>query len=255
MVKTTGTPSRPPRAAKGVFLTGTDTRVGKTVATAALAVALRRTGAGVGVMKPVETGSARDDTASVSDAHRLRTLCAPQENMALLNPYCFPAPVAPAEAARIAHTRIELPVILEAYRALADRHEYMLVEGVGGVLVPLTQTEDVRSLIALLGLPCLVVSRTGLGAINHTRLTLMGLRQSGIPVAGVLLNHTDADPSRDARIQTESTVASIRALGGAPVFGPLPFQTDMARRWADGVNVLADDAAMREVAKMVRGIA
>ncbi len=252
MVKTTGTPPRPSRATPGVFLTGTDTNVGKTVATAALAVALRRTGANVGVMKPVETGAARDGTSSVSDARRLRECCAPNESMELLNPYRFPLPVAPADAAHRAGAQIELPTILKAYRALAGRHDYMLVEGVGGVLVPLTHTEDVRSLIKLLELPCLIVSRTGLGAVNHTRLTLMCLREADIPVAGVLLIHTSADAGRDARLQAESTVSLIRTLSGVPVFGPLPFQADMALHWEKGVNALADDAVMRDVAKRVR---
>ena len=251
MVKTPNRPHRIPRAAKGLFLAGTDTNVGKTVATAALAVALRRTGGRVGVMKPVETGAAQEPVASASDARRLRDLCTPHENMELLNPYRFPAPVAPMAAAQRAQRHIELPVILNAYQTLAGRYDYMLVEGVGGVLVPLTPAEDVCGLIKLMDIPCLIVSRTGLGAINHTRLTLMGLRQSGIPVAGVLLNHT-GDAGGDAQIQTESTVALIRTFSDVPVFGPLPFQPDMALRWENGVNALADDAAMRDVAKMVR---
>ncbi len=274
MVTTTGGTNPSPRAPKGLFVAGTDTRVGKTVVTAALAVALRRAGADVGVMKPVETGVVRDGDGDAvtpaSDARRLRDLCAPGEDMALLNPYCFPSPVAPIDAARRAHGRIEMPVILDAYRTLAARHEYMIVEGAGGVLVPLTPTEDVRDLIKLTALPCLVVGRAGLGAVNHTRLTLMGLRQAGIPIAGVLLNHTAAAGTnvdatadtttaadttaadRDARLQTESTVELIRAFAGAPVFGPLPFQPAMAAHWEDGVNELAGHAAMREVAAMAR---
>lgn len=252
MVKTTARPIPRSRATTGLFLAGTDTNVGKTVATAALGIALRRTGVNVGVMKPVETGAPQNGMVSVSDAHRLRALLTPHANMALLNPYRFPAPVAPAEAARLSHTRIELTAILEAYQTLAIHHESMLVEGVGGVLVPLTHTEDVCRLIKLLELPCLVVSRTSLGAINHTRLTLMGLRQADIPIAGVLLNHTSADASRDAQLQTESTVAWIRRLSGVPVFGPLPFQADMDRHWEASVNVLAGDVTMRDVATMLR---
>ena len=251
-MKAAGLPHQPPRTAKGLFLAGTDTNVGKTVATAALAVALQRTGTDVGVMKPVETGSTRDAMTSISDAQRLRNLCTPQDNMELLNPYRFSSPVAPIEAAHLAQTCIELSVILDAYRVLAGRHDCMLVEGVGGVLVPLTRTEDVGSLIKLLELPCLIVSRTSLGALNHTRLTLMGLRQSGIPIAGVLLNHTSADDSRDAQIQRESTVTLIRTFSDVPVFGPLPFRPDMAFHWEDGISALADDTVMREVAKMVR---
>ncbi len=251
MVSTTNVPAQ---SVKGVFIAGTDTNVGKTVVTAALGVALRQTGADVGVMKPVETRAARDATASVSDARRLRELFTPQERMESVSPYSLPAPIAPVEAARLAHTRIALHTILNAYRTLASRHEYMLVEGVGGVLVPLTQTQDVRDLIELLGLPCLVVSRTGLGAINHTRLTLRSLRESGIPIAGVLLTRTIAETNEDTRLQTATTATWIRTLSGVPVFGPLPFQPCMESQWETGIHRLANDATMREVAKMLRGI-
>ncbi len=243
-------PLQPP---KGVFITGTDTNVGKTVVTAALGMALQQTGGTVGIMKPVETGTTPDETTS--DGHRFKGLFAPYQNVDVRSLYCFPPPVAPLEAARISQQPIEVEAILDAYHALAAHHDYTLVEGVGGLLVPLTQTQDVRDLIKLLGLPCLIVSRTGLGSINHTRLTLMGLRQAGIPIIGILLNHTDTTREE----QQMSTVELIRELSDVPVLGPLPFQPHLRAntqvrpyQWEEGIMKLANHSTIREVARMVR---
>ena len=251
---------RPPPPPKGVFITGTDTNVGKTVVTAALGMALQQTGGTVGIMKPVETGAAPDEPTS--DGHRLKRLFAPYQNVGVRGLYGFPPPVAPLEAARIAQQIIDVDAIFDDYRTFASYRDYMIVEGVGGILVPLTETRDVCDLIRLLGLPCLIVSRTSLGAINHTRLTLMGLRQAGIPILGILLNHTDMTPEE----QQTSSVKLIRELSDVPVLGPLPFEPGLradtqaraynARvrpcRWEDGIANLATHAVIREAARMVQ---
>lgn len=230
----------------GIFIAGTDTNVGKTVVTAALGLALQQTGSKVGIMKPVETGSAQDKTNS--DVHRLGNVFASCKNVDVRNVYSLPRPVAPLEAARTAQQGIDVDAILDACRTFAVQHDYMLVEGAGGILVPLTDTHDVRDLIRLLGLPCLIVGRTSLGSINHTRLTLRGLREAGIPVFGILLNHTDATPEE----QQASTVKLIRELSDAPVLGPLPFQPHMDSRWEDSIRTLANHSTIREVARMVQ---
>jgi len=239
-------PVQPPQPSKGVFITGTDTNVGKTVVTAALGMALQQAGGTVGIMKPVETGATPDETSS--DGHRLKGLFAPYPNVEVRSLYCFPTPVAPLEAARTSRQRIDVEAIRNAYRTFAVQRDYTLVEGVGGILVPLTQTRDIRDLIKLLDLPCLLVSRTGLGSINHTRLTLMGLQQAGIPILGILLNQTGITPKE----QQASTTKLIRELGDVPVLGPLPFQPHLHSRWEDGITTLANDSAIRAVARMVR---
>jgi len=246
-------PDQPLPPPKGVFVTGTDTNVGKTVVTAALGLALQQTGGTVGIMKPVETGLAPDEPTS--DGQRLKTLFALYRNVDVRGLYSFTSPVAPLEAARTSQQLIDVEAILNACRTFAVHHDYMLVEGVGGILVPLTQTQDVRDLIALLGLPCLIVSRTGLGSINQTRLTLMGLRQAGVHILGILLNHSDT--AREE--QQTSTVKLIRELSDVPVLGPLPFEPRLRAntevrpyRWEDGIMTLATHSTIREVARMVR---
>ena len=243
-------PRQPP---KGVFITGTDTNVGKTVVTAALGMALQQTGNTVGIMKPVETGTTPEDPTS--DGHRLKKLFAPYNNVDVRGLYCFPSPVAPLEAARSSQQLIDVEAILNVYRTFALNHDYLVVEGVGGILVPLTQTRDVRDLVKLLDLPCLIVSRTGLGSINHTRLTLMGLRQADVPIIGILLNHTDT-PQEE---QQASTVKLIREFSEVPVLGPLPFEPRLRAdtqvrpyQWEDGIMKLANHSTIREVARMVQ---
>ncbi len=234
------------RLQPGIFITGTDTNVGKTVVTAALGLALQQTGAKVGIMKPVETGTTPDNTDS--DVRRLRNVFAPYRNVDVLNVSGFPEPVAPLEAARSARQVIDVDVILNACRERTVDRDYMLVEGIGGILVPLTETHDVRDLIGLLGLPCLIVGRTGLGSINHTRLTLMGLQEAGIPILGIVLNHMDITPKE----QQASTVKLIRELSDVPVLGPLPFQPRMNSQWEDCIRTLANHSTIREVARMVQ---
>ena len=239
-------PTRPLQPPKGVFIAGTDTNVGKTVVTAALGMALQQTGSTVGIMKPVETGTTPDETTS--DGQRLKRFFASYGNVGVRGLYCFASPVAPLEAARARQQLIDVEVILDAYRTFAVHHDYVLVEGVGGILVPLTHARDVRDLIQLLGLPCLIVSRTRLGAINHARLTLMGLRQAGIRILGILLNDTDTNGEE----QQASTVKLLRELSDVPVLGPLPFQNDLDSRWEGSIMTLANHSTIREVARMVR---
>lgn len=234
-----------PPIPKGLFITGTDTNVGKTVVTAALGLALQRTGVNVGVMKPVETGCTPDSRKSTSDGRRLRRLLVPKDPIELVGPYCFPSPTAPLHAARLARQTIDCHAILNAYHALAGRHEFMLVEGVGGILVPLTETRDVRALLVRLKLPCLIVSRTSLGSINHTRLTLLALRERCVPIAGIVLNHTVAASSPEERRQIESTVQLIRELSVVPVPDPLPFYADLAEQWDDHVKTLAKHSTIQ----------
>ena len=238
---------------KGVFITGTDTNVGKTVVVAALGVALQRTGGRVGIMKPVETGS--DDATAPSDGRRFRELFTPHENVDVVSLYRLPPPIAPLEATRIAQQPIDVETILDAYRTLAVDHDYVLVEGAGGLLVPLTQTCDVRDLIKRLDLPCLIVSRTGLGSINHARLTLMGLREADIPVLGILLNHRGTAITREEQQQTESTIKLIREFSDVPVLGPLPFSPHLEAQWENGILTLADHTTIRAVTSMMRGSA
>lgn len=234
----------------GVFITGTDTGVGKTVVTAALARYLSRRGTDVGVMKPVETGVA-SPTASTSDAVRLKEAAATQDELALIRPYCFRAPAAPLTAARFEGKSIRLAAILSAYRRLCARHRLLLVEGVGGVHVPLTKSADVLELMQRTKLPVIVIGRVGLGGINHARLTVEALRQRKIPVLALVLNQAASVQGAMARQQARSTVALLREFIGVPVIGPLTFAGHLDHEWKRGVEKIAETAAIKQLAGLI----
>ncbi len=237
---------------RGCFITGTDTGVGKTLVTAALAACLTRRGLSVGVMKPIETGC-RTDGTSGSDAARLYAAADVTEPVEAISPYRFADPLAPLDAARRAGRTIELSRIVRAYRALASRYALLLVEGAGGVMVPITPTTDTRDVIVKLGLPAVVVVRAMLGAVNHTLLTLDALRHRKILVLGVFLNRSDSPPRSDDVLQETSTIGLLKARCGVPVIGPLPHRPELAGSWEQELAEIAESPAISELADLVSG--
>jgi dethiobiotin synthetase len=211
---------------RGLFVTGTDTGVGKTEVSCALIAAARADGLDLAAMKPAQSGITPGEP---SDADRLRAAAGGGDPPELVCPYAFAAPLAPGVAARLAGVELRLEVILEAARALAARHAALLVEGAGGLLVPLTPRHTYADLAQALGLPVLVVARAGLGTVNHTALTVEALRARRLPVAGIVLNRTSAevDPSMP------HNAAEIERLTGASVLASLPFVRDIAAREAN----------------------
>ena len=179
---------------RGLFVTGTDTGVGKTFVTAGLARLLSDRGLRVGVMKPVETGCDRRGNDLVpADAVRLLTAARGHQDLSSLCPYRFEAPLAPDIAARQAGRSIDPVVILDRFRTLAASHDIVMVEGAGGLLVPIWDRYTMADLAGDVGLPLLVVTASRLGAVSHTLLTLEHARFRGLPVAAYVLNQlTDA---------------------------------------------------------------
>jgi dethiobiotin synthetase len=233
----------------GCFITGTDTGVGKTVVAAALARRFRQTGLEVGVMKPVETGCSAAVEAT-SDTARLRWASGTPDALEMVSPYRLPAPLAPCAAADLAGVAIEIDRIVAAFRSLSGRHSFLIVEGVGGALVPLTDTTNVRDLMVTLGLPALIVGRVALGGINHALLTLEALRQCQIEILGLVLNQSTSLPaSTSACLQMESTADVLRQQSGVRVFGALRFDPNLAGEWEARVSKLVDDPTVRELAE------
>ncbi len=243
--------SAAPLSPPGCFVAGTDTGVGKTVVTAALAVCLRRRGVSVGVMKPVETGCGAS-FAGPSDAERLRACLADDDPGAVLSPYQFPAPLAPLAAARQVGAVISLDRIVDAYGRLAARHRSVLVEGAGGLLVPLTDHEDMRDLIARLALPVVLVGRCALGGVNHALLTLEALRTRKIPVLALVLNRPVLHrAASNDDLQLTSTVDLLKERSGVPVIGPLPYLASLAEGGQAGVSELSRDPGIGTLADLV----
>lgn len=235
---------------RGVFVAGTDTAVGKTLVTAALALHLKKHGLNVGVMKPIETGVSQSRMVQ-SDAARLKAIIESEDTLGAICPFQFQLPLAPLAAAQADRRAINPGAIIQVYRLLTQHHEYMVVEGIGGVHVPITPDADVMNLIVRLKLPVVVVGRSGLGGINHALLTIEALRRRKIPIAALVLNATCPARSKVARLQERTTVESLRKQAGVPVIGPLPYQPELTRRFRQSVARLARTAAVKKLASVV----
>ncbi len=177
----------------GVFITGTDTGVGKTLVGCALARGLRQAGFDVGVMKPVETGVSE---AGPQDALALRDAAGVRDELELICPLQFRLPAAPEVAAIAEHRHADPDRIRAAFDTLARRHEVLLIEGAGGLLVPFDEKMTMADLAIALDLPVLIVARAALGTINHTRLSIEACEARGIEVLGVVVSHSDGPLSK-----------------------------------------------------------
>ena len=234
----------------GVFITGTDTGVGKTLVTAAFALHLKKRGLTVGVMKPIETGVSRGRETQ-SDAARLRAIMESEEPAGAICPYPFELPVAPLAAAQAEGQTINPDTIKKVYRLLSSRYDCMVVEGIGGVHVPVTNSSNVMDLIKRLRLSVVVVGRSGLGGINHALLTIEALRRKHIHIVALVLNRTHSVRSALARVQERSTIEILRRQADVPVLGPLPYEPGLPGRFRPTVAHLARSAAIKNLAKLV----
>jgi dethiobiotin synthetase len=208
-----------PRKTQGIFVTGTDTGVGKTIVSATLARLIAETGISVGVMKPVTSGCVVRDGRLVSeDIELLKWACQSSASNEDSAPYLLKEPIAPSEAASREGVRINFQTITDAYERLAAHHDFVIVEGAGGLMVPLAGGLLVADLINSLSLPALVVARPGLGTVNHTLLTTYSARQMGITVKGVIIGNYPAIPD----LAEQSAPHMIGSLSGAPLLGVFP---------------------------------
>ena len=212
----------------GLFVTATDTGVGKTVATCAIAAALRRQRADVrvGVCKPFASGCRRDREGLVSpDGEALAHFANSVHPLDVVTPVRFAAPLAPAVAAEESRQPIDADALRRALERIDAESDALLIEGVGGVRVPLDPDKpkvDVIDLIAWLGLPVVIVCRPNLGTLNHTALTAAALKQrKGVQVAGLIISGYDADATaQDPSV--ESNRRWLSKMTGLPILTVLP---------------------------------
>ena len=203
----------------GIFITGTDTDVGKTVVSAGLALVLRARGLRVGVMKPVATGCYGPDERLVSQDAAFLMEAAQNEYPPLSSPERFRNPLSPNVAAMLEKREIDVPGILKSYRELQKHYDFMIVEGIGGLMVPLKKDYYVANLIRDMGLPIVIVSYAGLGAINHSLLTVDAAMIRGLEVRGIIFNRVSVTNYSLAELTNPKV---IHDLSGVPILGTLP---------------------------------
>ena len=200
----------PGRMGQALFITGTDTGVGKTVVTAALALAT-----GAGAMKPIGCGLAPGEAVH-ADTRFLMDMAGRGDPVSDVTPLCLRAFRAPWIAARLEGKAVDLDPVWAALERMRARHSKLLVEGVGGVRVPIRKGYEVRDFIRDSGMPVLLVARSGLGTLNHTALTLEALAARGIPVIGFVLN--DGPASCEDALAGENAEA-VRSMTGLCCLG------------------------------------
>ncbi|MGD0230667.1 MAG: dethiobiotin synthase [Syntrophorhabdales bacterium] len=202
------------------FVTGTDTGIGKTKVTSALCAYFSlKKGLDVGVMKPLESGLGLNRKDALPyDAIALKEASGSQDDLSLINPYAFDAPVAPETAAKMEHVQIDLENLDMIYERLKAAHDMLFVEGAGGVLVPIKKGFFFSDLMKRWKTTALVVSRLGLGTINHTLLTCRFLKSEHIPVAGVILS--DIDGKHD--LATKTNREMLARYLDVPLLGVYP---------------------------------
>lgn len=225
----------------GLFITGTDTGVGKTVVAGALAGALRRRGLDVGVMKPVATGVSPSGDLP-PDARFLARLAGVSDPSEWVCPVRLEAPLAPWVAARLEGREVRTDRVLSAYGELRSRHEWLVVEGAGGLAVPVTSTYLMSDLARDMELPLVVVARPGLGTINHCLLTAHYAGCAGLAVAAIVLNAYPPDPGLAERTNPQA-IRDLTGIASVETF-PLCEGVDSERDLAGEITARMEESPL-----------
>lgn len=204
----------------GLFITGTDTGVGKTLITGAIAAILRRQGLKVGVLKPIASGCRHDRGGLVSSDAEFLAACAETDYpLSVITPVCYKTPAAPLTCAEIEGRPVDYQAIAAAWGYLYQTCDIVLVEGIGGVMVPIDEQHTVLDLAVEFNLPAVIVARPNLGTINHSLLTIAAVRNAGLPVAGVVIsgyNALEADIAQETAPYVIADFAQTNLLAVVP---------------------------------------
>jgi dethiobiotin synthetase len=242
-------------AIPGFFITGTDTGVGKTAVGAALLFLLREKGINAAPVKPVQTGVAAGQPGDLDIYLETSGLNPPDEELRLMNPYRFRLPASPHLAAEGEGAEVNPERIEQSIKTLSRSYQALVVEGAGGLLVPLTRRENTLDLALSLGLHLVVVARSGLGTINHSLLTLEVAAKAGLSVAAVALNRAENDcPDKNYLKKLEQDNRRVIAeLSGVEVWEALPYVPGAGEQ-AEPTRELAGHLEAAGAGKMIENL-
>lgn len=202
---------------KGIFVTATDTEVGKTVVSSLLAAFLKKRNINVGVMKPIASGSQED-------AKILKKAAEVNDNLEIINPVFLKKPLAPISAARLEKKKISLSKIFKSYNKLRKKYTFLIVEGIGGILVPIKSNFLVADLIKKLNLSIIIIARPNLGTINHILLTINAAKDYGLKIKGIIINYPKKpSPNYNGRLAETTAPKIIKEIGKIPILGIVPY--------------------------------
>ena len=233
---------------KGIFITGTDTGVGKTWVTGILGAALRKQGLNLGVWKPIQSGCSYG--VPEADSYQLKDRTDVTDPESTITPFSFKAPLAPYIASHLEKRRITSSEIIAAGNSLFGKYETLLVEGVGGLAVPINDNELIVDLAVQLNLPAIIIARPGLGTINHTLLTINYARSHGLNILGVIFNNylggvpPDLDSLDEISQHAEAEDSQltnplvVQQFSGVPTLGKIPHIHDTSHL-QEQINILS----------------
>ena len=208
---------------KSFFITGTDTDVGKTYVTAGLAVTLRKMGTDVGIMKPFAAGKAQKKGFKSEDVEILSKAAQVNDPEKLVNPQFFVMAASPYTASKTLKVKVRVNTVLSAFKKLSHAHKMLLVEGMGGIMTPILKNYYVTDLIKGMKLPALIVTRTKVGTVNHTIMTVKMCQSYKIPIKGIIINNFDSDG-----YSVKSLERDLKNLIGVPILGTVPYLEDLS---------------------------
>ena len=207
---------------KSIFITGTDTDVGKTYITAGLAVTLRKMGVDIGVMKPFAAGNAQKNGFKSEDVEILSKAAQVNDSENLVNPQFFPIPASPYTAWKKLKIKPKIPTILKSFKKLSNLHEMLLIEGMGGVMTPILKDYYITNLIKEMKIPTIIVTRSKVGTVNHTIMTVKFCEKFKIPIKGIIINNFDKG------YPVKQLKNDLEGLTGVKVLGSIPFLKNLS---------------------------
>ena len=207
---------------KSIFITGTDTDVGKTYITAGLAVTLRKMGIDIGVMKPFAAGNAQKNGFKSEDVEILSKSAQVTDPENLVNPQFFPISASPYTAWKKLKIKPKIPTILKSFKKLSHLHEMLLIEGMGGVMTPILKDYYISNLIKDMKIPTIIVTRSKVGTVNHTIMTVKFCEKFKIPIKGIIINNFDKG------YPVKQLKNDLEGLTGVKVLGSIPFLKNLS---------------------------
>ena len=206
-----------------LFIAGTDTDVGKTYITAGLAVTLRKMGIDVGIMKPFAAGTPQKHGYKSEDVEILSNAAQVNDPENLINPQFFPIPASPYTAWKTLKNKPKVNFVLTNFKKLSKLHSMLLVEGMGGIMTPILKDYFVTNLIKDMKIPVILVTRTRVGTVNHTIMTVKMCEKYKIPIKGIIINNFDSDGYKIKELTRD-----LKNLTKIPILGSIPFISNMS---------------------------
>ena len=206
-----------------IFVTGSDTDVGKTFVTAGLAVTLRKMGIDVGIMKPFAAGSPQKKGFKSEDVEILSKAAQVSDSENLMNPQFFKMAASPYTASKDLKVKVRVDLVLSNFKKLSKLHSMLLVEGMGGIMTPILKNYFVSDLIKEMRLPAVIVTRTKIGTVNHTIMTCKMCEKYKIPIKGIIINNFDSDGYKVKTLKRD-----LGNLTGVPILGAIPYMENFS---------------------------